>query len=108
MRWLGGRTATDSGSHGGGGGLVGVRRGRAFWHFGPERPEESRNAEEVAKSGDGRKSAHLGRGRVLLLAHSYFSWNAVSSPPRAVNKLRAGARGAKTHFYGPRSGLIEF
>ena len=43
---------------------------------------------------DGHKSAHLGRGCNGSSRHFNFFWNAVSSPPRAVNKLRAGARGA--------------
>ena len=49
------------------------------------------------------KSAHLGRGRNGSSRHFNFFWNAVSSPPRAVNKLRAGARGAIT-VYGKQSG----
>ena len=74
----------------------------AFWVFGQEpmnrRRERGRGSlgEAPSKKDGLTKSAHLGRGRNGSSRHFNFFWNAVSSPPRAVNKLRAGARGANT------------
>ena len=99
---LGGRAAIDSGSHGGGGGLVGGSTAALifgfFWaHAGGACLGSF--GEAPSKKDGLTKSAHLGRGRNGSSRHFNFFWNAVSSPPRAVNKLRAGARGAKTTFF---------
>ena len=94
---LGGRAAIDSGSHGGGGGLVGGSTAALiFGFFWAHAGGACRGSlgEAPSKKDGLTKSAHLGRGRNGSSRHFNFFWNAVSSPPRAVNKLRAGARGA--------------